>query len=525
MELLEMVPLLIWRSAPMNFMAPCLRMNYPRFYSLLFATLLGVMLSTQTAAFQQMATGHPLEPLDEAILNVFDLQEEEINLGTTVLAISRQASKDLFGEDFDTQTFRSTLDKIAMEVLSRAPKGGGPEEIIRAINSYLFGELGFSSEPNDSGSGVFNKPGNVLLNLVLQNKKGNCIGLSMCYLALCERMDFPVHGVSVPGHFLVRYDRQGQRRNIETTLQGTEKRDEVFVQSDEFPQGHPIHLRSLSKKETLAVYLRNVALLYSERKMYERAVVLLEKAVTVIPQDEGIHESLGNAYIEMGDADRADAELRKAISLNPNYLLAYVNLGAVCEKRGKEKEAIALYEKVLSARMPDGSQSYISVRARAWAHVYLGGIYSEQGKLQEAISEVTKALQLDPEMPEAHYTLGNVYAEQGSNNEAISAYQRALALRSDYLEARTNLGGVYLRQGMSKGGKKETIDKAILEFEQVLSLDPGRAKTHFNLSLAYYHRGKYAPAIEHYDRAIELGHAPMPALALALERYRNLKRR
>jgi eukaryotic-like serine/threonine-protein kinase len=95
-------------------------------------------------------------------------------------------------------------------------------------------------------------------------------------------------------------------------------------------------------------------------------------------------------------------EFRKAIAIDPNYALAYSNLGN------------ALYD---------------------------------QQKWNEAVAEYPKAIKLDPMNATTHYNFAEVLAAKQQWDEAIAEYRKAIALRPDYPEAYCNMGGMLKRQG------------------------------------------------------------------------------
>ena len=52
---------------------------------------------------------------------------------------------------------------------------------------------------------------------VLDSRRGVCLGVSILYLCLAQRLDLPLEAMTPPGHIYVRY---GEDLNIETTARG-----------------------------------------------------------------------------------------------------------------------------------------------------------------------------------------------------------------------------------------------------------------------------------------------------------------
>ena len=130
-------------------------------------------------------------------------------------------------------------------------------------------------------------------------------------------------------------------------------------------------------------------------------------------------------------------------------------------------------------------------------HFNLGNAYTKSGRVDKAISEFEKALQLNPGHIRAHNNLGRLYAMRGNFDEAIVHFKQALAINPRYGRARNNLGGAYLQKG--------DYDSAIVEIQRSLAANPNNANAHNNIALAYYLKGNYKVARAHLNKVISLG--------------------
>lgn len=108
-------------------------------------------------------------------------------------------------------------------------------------------------------------------------------------------------------------------------------------------------------------------------------------------------------------------------------------------EKGEIEEAKKLYRDVLQALSlkPDYAVAYCN----------MGNALKEQGKLDKAIEAYRKALSLKPNFAEAYSDMGNALKDQGKLEEAIAAYEKALAIKPDYAEAYINLSFTYLLRG------------------------------------------------------------------------------
>ena len=121
-------------------------------------------------------------------------QELDLEQGAWLLAQTQYP-------DINVAGYRALLDSYAGDLHEQVNLGSGtPEQVLGAINDYLFDELGFAGNQED-----YNDPENSYLNRVLDRRTGNPINLSLVYLLLARRLRLPVAGIGLPGHFVCRY--------------------------------------------------------------------------------------------------------------------------------------------------------------------------------------------------------------------------------------------------------------------------------------------------------------------------------
>lgn len=93
------------------------------------------------------------------------------------------------------------LDQMADETRYRLAGVSEPREIVRCMAHYLHEELGFRG-----GRSKYYNPENCYLNRVLARREGMPISLSAIYILIGRRLDLPLRGVGMPGHFLLKYE-------------------------------------------------------------------------------------------------------------------------------------------------------------------------------------------------------------------------------------------------------------------------------------------------------------------------------
>ncbi len=113
---------------------------------------------------------------------------------------------------------------------------------------------------------------------------------------------------------------------------------------------------------------------------------------------------------------------------------------------------------------------------------------SEEG-VREAMAAYRRALELDPDLPDAWLNLGRLLHEHGELAEAERSYRRAVALQPDEPTAAYNLGVVLQDLGRRA--------EAAAAYERTLELDPTFTEAHYNLSVVYEELGRRQEAFGH----------------------------
>ena len=84
-----------------------------------------------------------------------------------------------------------------------------------------------------------------------------------------------------------------------------------------------------------------------------------------------------------------------------------------------------------------------------------------QGKLEEAIEALNKALSIKPDYTDAHYNMGIALQAAGKLEEAVETYNKALTLKPDYAEVYCNMGVVLQANGKMEEAT-EAFNKALI---------------------------------------------------------------
>ena len=134
--------------------------------------------------------------------------------------------------DLQIEKIRHELEQIYYEVWLQFRNDMTVMERIKVLNSVLFTKLRFGSNTKN-----FHSPGNSMINVVLESKKGNPITLCVIYLLVARKLKLPVYGVNMPNMFMLLYRDETQEFYINAFNRGL-----VFSKKDLENYIHEIHL-------------------------------------------------------------------------------------------------------------------------------------------------------------------------------------------------------------------------------------------------------------------------------------------
>ena len=179
--------------------------------------------------------------------------------------------------------YLAEIDGLADDVRRRLQPDAGPHETLVAINRVLIEERGFTGNRED-----YYDPRNSYLNEALERRTGIPITLSLVYMEVARRIEFPMAGVGFPGHFLVKHVHSDGEIIIDPFHAGTFM-TEPDLQSrldDTFGGGMKLRdemLRETPRRQILFRMLNNLKGIYSRRRDSARALAAVERMLLIVP--------------------------------------------------------------------------------------------------------------------------------------------------------------------------------------------------------------------------------------------------
>jgi protein O-GlcNAc transferase len=247
-----------------------------------------------------------------------------------------------------------------------------------------------------------------------------------------------------------------------------------YQRANHLAEAEQLYHQVLEKYPDHSEALYSLGMLAQQLGQPQTALKWLIAAAQVQP-DVKTWFSLGNLHFAQSQFSEAAIAYRQALTLRPDALPIYNNLGSALQQQGLFDEAINYYQKALELK-----PNFIE------AQVNLGNALEAQGKLSSQQQLI-------------HAQLNNKLGLQSKKaldlNTAVAYYRVSIALQPNFVEAHYNLG-VALQE-------LQEFDEALTCYQRVLELDPNYAQVYFNLA-QYQQQNDLEKAISTYRQGLKL---------------------
>ena len=198
-----------------------------------------------------------------------------------------------------------------LDVLARRSEAAAladPRQRLERLRRFLFEEEGFRGNAED-----YYDPRNSCLNDVLDRKLGIPITLSILAMELGRRLALSIHGVGLPGHFVVRAEIDGEGILLDPfnagAVLGLDGAADVAARA----VGRPLelrdeHLDALSKKSILTRMLLNLQAIYVRTEAWTKAVAVLDRLLLLDPRSSTYLRNRGGVLVKLGRLAEAARE-------------------------------------------------------------------------------------------------------------------------------------------------------------------------------------------------------------------------
>jgi tetratricopeptide (TPR) repeat protein len=219
-------------------------------------------------------------------------------------------------------------------------------------------------------------------------------------------------------------------------------------------------LRSHPEDPRLTMLLGVSAFLQDDPVAWTAGEIRVEKALRKWKNNDQLRHETAYAFNNMAvhfkgitRLDRAADLYIRSLNLRPAYPMALTSLGNIRYSQGKPEEAIRLLPKAVST-----DPQYAPELQN------LGNILFVQGKREDAIEIFRQAVQVSPNHADLHFKLGLALHVQSRFQEAITTFSQAAQLSPTGVEVHLWLGRTY--------EKLNRKSEAMRSYRKALTLDP-----------------------------------------------------
>lgn len=216
--------------------------------------------------------------------------------------------------ELDVQAALSTVDHLVERLHRRVARDESTLSRLRALNRFFYKDLGFRGNVND-----YYDPANSYIHEVLERRVGIPISLALIWLELARSLGLPAHGVSFPGHFLIKVKLplglavvdplNGEslgRESLEEMLLPYRRRTGL-TDTQDTPLS--LYLQAAPERDILARMLRNLKEIHHQAGDWPRLLAVQERLVVLMPRAWSEYRDRGLAHAALGQNELALADL------------------------------------------------------------------------------------------------------------------------------------------------------------------------------------------------------------------------
>lgn len=326
--------------------------------------------------------GHLVKHENEVLL----LPSDDVDLARGLLLSQMESDPKNLGQ---LRSYEAFMDLMALQIQALLPAHATDEDKLEAINRLVFEEMEFRFPPHSAYSDDIDLY--TFLPSVLDSRRGVCLGVSILYLCLAQRIGLSLEIVTPPGHIYVRYRKKEGVRNIETTARG------IHVDSDVYLGINTKDLQTRALKDVIGLAHFNQASVYWKTEDYAKALVSYQKAALYLPDDMLLKELSAYTHFMLGH-EKEGQELLKQIAHVPS--------------------PYALFKEPLIQELLEGKVSAEGLRA---VFMHVDETRSSLLQKKDVLEKVVKA---QPEFRTALFHLAGTLLQLHQNSQAIKLLEQ-----------------------------------------------------------------------------------------------------
>ena len=210
----------------------------------------------------------------------------------------------------------------------------------------------------------------------------------------------------------------------------------------------------------------------------KKAYEVFDEITNINPKSSEAFFYIGNIFHIQGQLGKAVKAFNKVLELDPKHTDASISLSVILNDIGRYEDAQKIFDKAndqVKNEKKGIEDPHVNKKFSA-KHYELAEMYFSYNRYEEALSEYSKAIGLNPEHLEIRVKIAKVYSKKGYVSKAFESLRSLKSEYPNYIPARVALGLLHY-------GKGNTIE-AQSEWQNALSKNPANEEIQMYLSLS-----------------------------------------
>lgn len=229
--------------------------------------------------------------------------------------------------ELDMELVLEEVERMVERVRSRMLTDADDLTRLAVLNHVFYKDMGFGLNAND-----YYAPRNSFVHEVLRTRRGIPVSIAVIWLELAQALRLNAHGISFPGHFLVKVALEsglvvldpatGESLGIDHLSERLEPyRDEEDqrlkpdLDEGETPLG--LYLQSCPPRDVLTRMLRNLKEIYQTQQDWPACLAVLDRILVLWPEAWAERRDRGLVHAELGNAGQALSDLQAYLDAEP----------------------------------------------------------------------------------------------------------------------------------------------------------------------------------------------------------------
>ena len=236
-------------------------------------------------------------------------KENDSDLALCALLLAKYDNQEI-----DIDAYHSEIERMGEDLLSKIKNNTDIEAKVALISKYLFKDNGYHGSRTD----YYNQSNSYLIE-VLDDREGIPITLSIIYIELAERIGLKMQGLGLPGHFVVFFNNNGNRKIIDPFDNGkpiTKADADAIVKEYDITMNANDY-KAADNKSIIQRMLYNLKGISIDNKEYQNALNYVDLLIAIDPKDSQERLSRSILFIQLDQKDDAKKDLEWLLEMEP----------------------------------------------------------------------------------------------------------------------------------------------------------------------------------------------------------------